>query len=68
MKTWVGVTIGVVALVFVGLATLVAGGVYFFVSHFDFEDASDTTAAERFEKARSFLGNQPALRTLDGRE
>ena len=66
MKTWVGVTIGIVA--FVGVCVLAVGGagVYVFFQHVDIDDASAADADRSFDEARArFAGQTPLLSLAD---
>ena len=65
-KTWVGVTIAIVA--FLGVYVLAVGGFgfYVFVSHVDIDDASAAVADRSFDEARArFVGEQPLLSLSD---
>ncbi len=66
MKTWAGVTIGVVA--FLGVCVLAVGGVgvCVFFQHVDIDDASASAADRSFDEARArFVGETPLQRLSD---
>ena len=66
MKTWVGVTIGIVA--FLGVCVLAVGsvGVYVFFQHVDIDDATASAADRSFDEARARFGRETPLLSLSG--
>lgn len=66
MKTWVGMTIGIVA--FLGVCALAVGsvGVYVFFQQVDIDDATASAADRSFDEARARFGRETPLLSLSG--
>jgi hypothetical protein len=65
VRTWVWVTLAVLAVLMVGCFTVVGTGIYLVTQQFEVTEASEQTAAEEIRQVQARFEGQPPLLAVD---